>query len=165
MRKKYKRSLKTLREDCILPSTLRSISDVEYDKRLLATVEVLRLLPENWYKKLLMKIDSFSWFLPHALNMGGVEMFSSNTPPRIICNLKTKPSSKVLYLSPMLEAEKIGVSICTIAHEIAHIVLNHDVYTKGDQYSKQEEEAWKLAKKWVTKTDHRVYKEFDRKRR
>jgi hypothetical protein len=65
----------------------------------------------------------------------------------------------VLHLSPTLERASLAVAIATVAHELAHVALEHDLYTQPGDYQEQEDETWRLVDEWgfgAEITSHRI---------
>ena len=62
-------------------------------------------------------------------------------------DLRLRPYSKVLYLSPMLERAALDIGVAVIAHELAHIALKHNVFP-GTEDETQEKAAWVLIDEW-----------------
>jgi len=76
-------------------------------------------------------------------------------PGQTICDRgrelgETGPIALALYLDPILETVEIewDLVVATVAHELAHIILDHRLMTKGDSYHRQEEEVGAVLPKW-----------------
>jgi hypothetical protein len=137
------RTHKQLVDDWIFPSG-GGFSGEDMDKRLEAVEEVLCRIPEKKYQKLVMMIDDFMWFIPHAWEDGKIYPFTITTEEEGL-----KPYSQVLYLSPSLERKAFDIVVATVAHELAHLVLKHKiVFVDQDQYNQQEAQAWELVRNW-----------------
>ncbi len=163
MKRKYFRSYNKLLEDCTVPFDLQSES-TGLDIRKNALIEVLRRISEDDYQKLNEKlINSFSWHIPDFERLGKVDIFPSNYEfPGIIKNKKGMVS-RIIFLSPLLERLNLDLSVAIISHELAHIILSHDVMP-GKDYWKQEDEAWDKVRKWGFTAEEKKYAEFDRNR-
>ena len=108
----------------------------------MSEAEVLKRLPEKEYKKLSNKIDSFVWFIPHPAEGAKVMPFPVTVEDEKE-GMFTISYSKVVYLAPTLEQRSLDVVIAIVAHELAHIILNHELSTKTEeQYQKQEDEVF-----------------------
>jgi hypothetical protein len=150
-------------------TSVRSVEQVVYDPlwppqglspdptasfRYRAIANVLLRIPEDAYIKLIEKSDEFSWFIPDE-QLGGMVMPFRCTMPR----RRTRVAmAKVLYLSPGLERRSFDVAVASIAHELAHIFLNHDVITSD--YDKQEREAWETVKAWGFENEGRAHARY-----
>ena len=73
------------------------------------------------------------WFMPHPLQGGFVHPF---------------PACRLLYLAPRLEKTAWSTVLAVAAHEIAHIVLDHDLIVMPDREESQEAEAWERVAFW-----------------
>ena len=117
--------------------------DKDQSNRHLAIAEVLCSMPEDSYRKLADQADSFSWFLPPVETLGLCYPFGG------IVEDEKKRYVRVLYLSPQLESAAFSSILAVVAHELAHLVLGHDLFPSGpDEYNAQEAAAWKLAADW-----------------
>ena len=150
-------------------TVLRSIEEVVYDdlwptqglapdpmasSRHYAIATVLQRIPERAYAKLIKKSDKFSWFIPEA-KCGGMVMPFPCTMPR---KGTRRAMAKVLYLGPALERRSFDVAVASVAHELAHIFLNHDVFPSDP--SKQEDEAWETIIAWGFKKEERAHAKY-----
>jgi hypothetical protein len=134
------RSLKELLETMlILPGMEWGEYDPFQSQRHLAIAHVLCSIPPGDYQKLVDLDDSFLWFIPHFLAYGKVEPFPI-TIDEGEDSLKA-PYAKVLYLSPRLERAAWDITVATVAHELAHIILEHDLFPYAEGYDAQEEAA------------------------
>jgi hypothetical protein len=104
------------------------------DSRHKAVANVLRRLPEDAYNELKDRQHQFSWFIPE-LNCGGeVTTFPCRKPRKG----RRFGAATVLYLSPELERLSMDVIIANTAHEVAHIVLDHDDPTRKQKGKESE---------------------------
>lgn len=118
-----------------------------------AIADVLCCMPEVDYQKLKELSDDywFQWFIPPERTCGFVSPFTVNEYPEKTEGkaLTWVPYARVLYLSPRLEKLAWSTALATVAHEVAHIVLRHEVLlVLPDEYKAHEKAAWELAAKW-----------------
>jgi len=132
----YRRDIEKVAADGLWPSGIIEL-DPEQDVRHYAIAVVLCHMPDLDYASLVDKIDSFEWFIPHAAVLGMVYPFFVT----VTDHPKWRDHARVLYLSPALEEKSQDVAIATIAHELAHIVLDHELIAGNDDYSVQEDAA------------------------
>ena len=64
----------------------------------------------------------------------------------------------------MLERASRDVIVAIVAHELAHIVLGHNLFTK-DEYDQQEQEAFELICDWGFEREARKHQAVNRWRR
>ncbi len=57
------------------------------------------------------------------------------------------PYAKALYLSPILEKSAWDIVLATVAHELAHLVLDHPMYG-DDKWQEHEEEVFNRICEW-----------------
>ncbi len=98
-----------------------------------ALIKILRTIPEEDYKKL--KYEQFikyQFFIESKDNLGKVHRPEYET-------------KYIFYLSPILEGLEFDRIIAVSAHELAHVVLDHNPSGYIDQ---QETEAWDRVCKW-----------------
>ena len=136
------RSFEQLVDDCLFPYQGLN-QDPEENIRFQAVAEVLSRIPEKDYQKLTMMIDDFMWFIPPDWSGARIHPF-----PCTVKEQGVKPYAKVLYLSPCLERRAFDIVVATIAHELAHLVLSHKLFTNPELYDNQEAAAWELVRKW-----------------
>lgn len=143
---KYLRLIDKLWADCIFPGFAGMPIT---DKRHRAIVEVLCRMPEKDYQQLVSMIDDFHWFVPSyngRPKYAAVYPFTRNTDD-ISGKLIIKGYARVLFLSPCMERLPFNNNIAIIGIEIAHIVLNHNLFP-GIELPGQEEAAWNLVNEW-----------------
>lgn len=151
---KYLRSLEEVWEDNLLP-----ISDLRFETspipensiRHHAILEVLRRIPEKDYIKLKEYAFLFEWFIPDYSESSGIIPFFSTIYPHDKGEncLRSTAWVPVVYLSPSLENEQLGKSVAVVAHELAHIVLKHNLVVKNkEEYINQEESIFCLLCEW-----------------
>jgi hypothetical protein len=145
-KKKYVRLIDKLWEDCIFPGY--SGMPVT-DKRHRAIKEILCRMPEKDYQQLVSMIDYFHWFVPgHGgqPNYAAAYAFTRNTDD-MSGKLTIKGYARVLFLSPCMERLSLENNIAIVALEVAHIVLNHNLFP-GIELPGQKEAALNLVKEW-----------------
>jgi hypothetical protein len=141
----YQRSYKELGRD--LPWCMADLTDKD-DQRSKAAIDIMRRIPGEDFKKL--KTHPCEWYLPIKNNLGEVKSFNQ---------------SKIIYLSPELENMSFDRVKAVVAHELAHVVLNHDLQP-GEKYKQQEDEAWGLASQWGLEQEvkkHLTQREIERR--
>ncbi len=118
--------------------------DPTYDFRHRAVFKVLMTIPQEGYEKLKAQVETFEWFIPERRCRGSVMPFAAGYQEST-GTLQTS-CARVLYLSPVLEKTAWDVIVGIVAHEVAHIGLNHNLFAQ--EYDKQEEECWEKVKEW-----------------
>jgi len=148
----YNRTVDEVLEFIWLPHW--GISPDLYQKRNAAIIEVACRLPNDVVETLEAKADSFYWFLPQERALAGLypfpitfEEFQEEDEPE---NNILKRCSKVLFLSTNLEKTSFAVAVASVAHELAHIILDHPTagVPKPRIYWANEKAAWKLVDSW-----------------
>jgi hypothetical protein len=158
MKRKILRTLEQVIDDPLWPSQ-GLIPDPAASLRHRAIVNILVRLPEDAYVKLTEKADEFSWFIPDMIHGGMVMPFPCTIPEESLGGgVRRVAHAKVLYLSPGLEQCSFDVAVASVAHELAHIFLNHDLWPEDP--GKQEDEAWQTVIAWGFKTEERAHKKF-----
>ena len=127
--------------------------DPEESLRHQAIADVLRRIPEDGYQRLKAITDTFTWYVPHRLELAKVTWTPCNYEEAVLegeepASFSPMPGSRVLYLSPILEMYEFPLAISVVAHELAHLALGHKILNPLDRYQQQEEEAWALVRKW-----------------
>jgi hypothetical protein len=138
---KYLRSHEQLIEDCLSPVGFSPTPGTECRNE--AVHEVLRRIPKKDYRTLTKMIDDFLWFIPPDSVRGKIHPFPCTTEEEGLV-----PHAKVLYLSPSLEKGAFDITVAIVAHELAHLVLGHNMYPKAQEAVAQEDAAWELIRKW-----------------
>jgi SAM-dependent methyltransferase len=116
--------------------------------RLLALEEVLSTLPPEPYQRLKKEAARFQWFIPSDLALGQIHPFRAvaDLPPT---ETGSVPWVRVVYLSPLLEQQEWTVVVTVIVHELAHVILGHQVLDLDrDTYGNQEEAVRQAVRKW-----------------
>jgi hypothetical protein len=143
------RSLLTVSDDGLYPGNAFMLDPELEGMRCLAAAYVLCRIPEGDYQKLRGAADSFQWYLPGADTLGEVMPFPVNVRPRARKGkLALAPYAQVVYLAPGLERVAWPVAVAVVAHELAHIVLGHDLHAQPDVYDRQEQEAFDRLCAW-----------------
>lgn len=162
MKKKRLRNLNQIAyEDYLWPQ--RGLgTDHEENLRYQALYEVLSYLPEKDYQTLKEREETFELFIPPEGAYGMCYPFVANVRNPKILGLKNlsfktvegkrkrmiiAPHARVIYLGPELERIAWDRILAVVAHELAHIILGHPVYSR-EEYDKNEEEAWALIREW-----------------
>jgi hypothetical protein len=128
----------------------------ETNRRYFALAHVLQCLPEHVLSKLENKADDFVWFIPDAAVGGRIVPFPCTMP----AEGTRVPMAKVIYLGPALERRNVALVIAAVAHELAHVLLGHELFTTPDQYKTQEQAAWKAVIKWGFAKEARAHKKW-----
>jgi len=155
------RSFYKLLEDCIWPGA--GLNMGEMDRRHAALNYVLCRIPEEDYQRLADSMDDFCWFIPPVWNRAGVTIFPLTWHEKKVkgSKLKSARGSKVLHLSALLERTAIDIVVAIVAHELAHILLKHKIFTSTpEQYEVQESEVFDCICKWGFSREakkHRAY--------
>lgn len=100
--------------------------------RLSAIGEVLRRLRPEHYERLHAPVPRFSWFVPSTEVLGQVHPFPANDAGECV---------RVVYLSPLLERCDRSVVVTAVAHELCHVILDHELSDPDPEtYNRQERE-------------------------
>ena len=154
LKPKYRRSFQTVLEEGLWPSQGLN-PDPEQNSRYGAIAEVLQGLPDAAYAALVKKSDTFNWFIPEQETGAGIMPFPCTLPEKT----NRAAMAVVLYLSPLLERRGFKSVVGTVAHELAHIFLEHKLFGAED-YDAQEEAAWETIRSWGFVTEDRANKRF-----
>jgi hypothetical protein len=149
----YFRGEPQILESCIFPymGLILPSAAAKESMRYAAIYEVLRRLPDGPFRRLEAKIDEFQWFIPHVEVRAMVQPFFMNYPAEEPAKdrLTLRPYAKVLYLNPTLERAAWDVTVAIVAHELAHIILDHAVtMVKPQAYDSQESEVREALRRW-----------------
>jgi hypothetical protein len=163
-----RRSLDQLVKDIVYPGNVLSPDPELEGSRIQAALNVLCSLPEDDYKRLVDAIDSFQWFIPESWSLGMVYPFFANVFPRKKRgeSLSLRPYARVIYLAPALENWAFDLVVAVVAHELAHVILDHPIHGLSDEvYEKNECEVFQLLCKWgfgsEARKHHRIRKGMD----
>ena len=152
MKKHWRRSQKKVLLDELLPERIMPDSKQRND----AIEEVLRRIPGTDYKKIKEKVGFFVWFIPHHHPYGMVWPFPKPT--------SCSSYEWAIYLSPALEKASWDIIIAVVAHELAHIVLNHQTTISAQDQEAKEDEAYTLICKWGFEKEAKTHKRLIRRR-
>jgi hypothetical protein len=135
------------------------------EARLNAVAHVLRQIPKKAYRSLSEKSREFEWFIPTESDGACVRCFRCTVPE--IEDFVAM--AKILYLPPDLESRDFPVLVATVAHELAHIFLNHNaMFNSSTTYAKQEREAWRTVRAWGFEKEElaraKFYKKYHREK-
>jgi hypothetical protein len=135
----YRRTLDKVAEDLLWPDHGSSI-DPEQSRRHLAIAEVLRRIPDDDYQALSESVDRWQWFIPDTWMRGYVRRWHAGVYPKNRRGqaLREAPYVDMVYLGPQIERAAWSIVVAIVAHELAHLVLRHEVFTTPDQYEAQE---------------------------
>jgi hypothetical protein len=156
---KHLRPFQRVHEDKLYPPEAPLPDEQGCDRRHQAIAEVLCRLPEDAYQRLKRlkrsKRRSFSWFIPHLGTQGLVYPFPPNVRPRKQAIPQERfgssilsPHARVIYLSPFLELRDRDHLVYVVAHELAHVWLNHALHSVGDEGEMAEREAYRRVCLW-----------------
>jgi hypothetical protein len=140
------RSLAVIADNGVWPYQGLGGPDPEASRRHQALAHVLCSMPEEDYQQLTEVINRFSWFIPDERIYGMVYPF----PAALREDVEGwAPHAQVIYFNPALERAAWSIILATVSHEIAHVVLGHQLWTHTPgAYSQQEEEAWNRICTW-----------------
>lgn len=168
MEKKYNQSEEEVINSLLWPGNPFSLgAEVDFSQRYTAVLEVLRRMPQSDFVILEELVETFFWFIPETGYLAKIF-------PAPLCRQKVYENqlirleySKVLYLSPLLENHAADIIIATVAHELAHVYLDHPIVGKAELEKINEKQADDQAIKWgfekEIKKIHRLFK-WDKKR-
>lgn len=140
MSEKFVRDQETLENNNVLPGFAGFLPD---DQRHKALVEVMCRIPEEDFEILVGERETFIWFIPDVAVTGAVQTFSLSHQKGEVLGA----FSRVLYLSPGLENEKFEVIVKEVAHQLAHIVLEHESCPQTEGVT-DEDQAFELVVEW-----------------
>jgi hypothetical protein len=159
MTKQWKRTMQEVEESLLLPFAGICVNP-ETEARVAAVASVLQRIPEKAYRALCEKVDDFEWFIPETCLGGMIREFPCTVPETN--DLAGK--AKILYLSPDLEFRDSMFAIAVVAHEFAHMFLNHNTgFNDQTTYKKQERGAWRTVAAWGFEKEKRAYEKIREK--
>ena len=121
-------------------------------RRQQAIRDVLCRLPPEPYSQLRQQAGRFQWYVPDEHVLGQVYPLPATYDPST--NGTPAPHARLLYLSPTLEHHDAPVVVTIVAHELAHIILDHDLYDlDGRQSAHQESEVRAAMRMWGFQVD------------
>ena len=88
-------------------------------------------MPEKDYQQLVSMIDDFHWFVPsynRRPSYAGVYPITRNTDDEL-GKMTIKGYARVFFLSPCMERLSFYINIAIIGHEVANIVLRHNLFS------------------------------------
>jgi len=113
-------------------------------KRLQALEEVLCTLPPKEYETLQQQSGRFQWYIPHSLILGQVHPFAAVEPAE-----GKGRYARVVFLSQLLEQHDRAVVLTVVAHELAHVILDHQLHNLDHSlYEQQEQQARAALCRW-----------------
>jgi hypothetical protein len=159
---KNKRTMAEIDKFMWIPSSLNVGPN---NKRYTAIIEVARRLPNDAVVTLEEKVDSFDWFIPDDECLAGVFPFPLTYEGPPTEGKFRERYAEVLYLSPELERKDFGIAVASIAHELAHICLDHKpLGSPPELYRAKEKAAWKQVAAWGFGREAREHKQFYKQR-
>jgi hypothetical protein len=166
------RSPETIVADNLYPRDSPLPGEQCCDRRHQAIAEVLARLPEDAYQRLARRKASkrsFDWFVPEAGVFGLVFPLDVNFRTKKgrlqrLGQTWLRPHSRIIYLSPYLELRGWDCLVYVVAHELAHISLNHAPETGGDEDAERSErEAFHRACAWGFRREAKKIEELKKK--
>jgi hypothetical protein len=146
------RTLDTIRDDLLYPPDIGlNVPDPEQQgQRYKAIADILCSIPDEDYDNLKNRADAFSWFIPDPWQRGVTYPFYANVFPKKKGSerLRPRPYARVIYLAPSLEKSAWDSVLIVVAHELAHILLDHELSTDPANYDRQEQEVDEQLCKW-----------------
>ena len=144
---KFRRTIEDVVESYLWPGgSFGGGFEVYESVRYRAIAEVLRRLPDQDFEALDSKWYEFEWFIPHEHVYGKIQPFPENQPGD---GEELKRLAVVLYLSPILEEEELDLVVAVVAHELAHLVLGHPLFSnKIEEYERNEKEVDAKLHEW-----------------
>jgi hypothetical protein len=142
----YRRAVRDVQQSGLWPSCPLIINHLA-TRRHEAIAVVLRRLPEDAYQCLQKFASTFIWYIPDVTAYGEVRGFSV-TYEKPNKDGSTRHEARVLCLSPILERASLRVAVAVVAHELAHIALNHDPFQAFGDNPAQESEALQKTLTW-----------------
>ena len=122
---------------------------LDLDQRRRAIACVLCCIPESDYIKLKDRVDDFVWFLPPVWTRAGCYPFPCTVRTKGWKGVRMRPQAHVLYFGARLERTALDIVVAIVAHELAHIFLQHSPYTRSPkEYDANEAAAWRLVSEW-----------------
>jgi hypothetical protein len=149
------RSLQEIQEEMSWQQGGLGAPDPERSCRDRAVAHVLCQMPESDYWQLagLSRDFWFQLFVPKDPAFGKLEAFDFHREG--LYGTGERPRVRVLYLSPTLESLPWSIVVAVVAHELAHVVLRHEVPLPCAERDQKEREAWSLAETWGYKEEVR----------
>lgn len=137
--KPHERTIEKIRKDFRWGDIAELISKAIKTKRQSAIIEVLSNIPKVEYEKLEKQLGRYNFFIPEKNSFGKIEEIKASFNLGI---------AMVIYLDPLLEDLDPDRVKVVVAHEFAHIILEHKSECWNDEYWEQERKAWEEVSKW-----------------
>lgn len=153
------REFEQIKSDGLYPAERPGPNDQDCDRRCQAIVMVLSRLPEVPYQRLkrlkCSKRRSFDWFVPRLEIQGLVFPFLPNVRPRNDAEPTERfgdsillPYARIVYVSPILEFAGWDNLVYVVAHELAHVYLNHAMHSFDSEGRRAEREVYRRVISW-----------------
>ena len=153
------RTFQQVYQDMLYPRGAILPDEQGCDRRHQTVAEVLCRVPEEAYQRFKRlkqsRRRSFDWFIPPLGAQGLVYPFPPNVRPRKqsmplerFGTSILKPYARVIYLSPFLELRRRDNLVYVVAHELAHVWLNHALLYFDHEGKKAEREAYRRVCSW-----------------
>ena len=154
------RTLNDISNDMVLPGCGLGQTALLQSQRYAALVDVLLRMPEDDYRRLVDMIDDFEWFIPDD------QIHGMNCPLRATVFPEKEPGSRLqpasyahtIYLSPLLETWACDTVIAVVAHELAHFILGHSLWTQPKQNQDQEADVFQRICAWGFEKEAKKYR-------
>jgi SAM-dependent methyltransferase len=147
------RDIATCVGDRLWPSDALQLELGPDSQRLRAIEDVLCTLSPQPYERLRQQAGAFAWFIPSDLVLGQVHPFPATCVPGGSGN-SGGCHSRVVYLSPLLEQHAWEVVVTVVAHELAHVILDHDLFHPSREiYDQQEMAVRRALREWGFQSD------------
>jgi hypothetical protein len=153
------RTFQAIENDGLYPKEFPRPNEPFCDRRCRTITEVLERLPEIPYRRLTKiknsKRHSLDWFVPKLDVQGLVFPFIPNVRPRKVSfrlerhgETILRPFARIIYLSLLLEFFGKGHLVYVVAHELAHLDLNHATHFTDTEGAKSEQEVSCRVRSW-----------------
>jgi SAM-dependent methyltransferase len=141
-RRQRLRDIETCIDDALWPDEPLPFEFRAGSRRLRGLEEVLTTLPGEPYRQLKERAKRFDWFIPSDMVLGQVR------PIRATVDRLPEGSghwARVVYLSPLLEQQEWPVVVSVVVHELAHLILAHELHDLDRAAYEQQEDAARIA--------------------
>lgn len=145
-----KRSFKTVCRDDLYPGDPMSPNPEMEGMRYRAIAEVLTAMPDEDYETYKTKVNTVYWYIPGTWCRAEVQPVHATIFPEDKggAELQDLPYAAMIYLAPKLEDAAWDIVVAVVAHELAHIILGHNLVAPVDVCERQEDEAWQRITDW-----------------